>query len=490
MINKYSIVVILLIIISACMKDSEYNIENVNAPKNINIFEESFAELDYINAGTALYENKREYDFLIDVSKENDYEKYFPKEYVKYLGDYKNSQIYNQAIDFLDIDTDITSAYQIITYFYENKDNISSSVKFDQYCYPKIYLENEFIDGHKVSCYRDFQKGYETYRAKNLALLKARNMLLYAIENNFKNEKNKIKADAHMMIALSYLAQDELYQFDKIKEHINKWKELGGKKIKFFNKSKNKALNTLFNYIATNNNIDIIDILNAGAEKGFMNIMFSSAGVYNFLNDDYYIPVSIVKRAENKYAVNPFFIEYESARETVNYIGKLVPSVKPKGMSSYDFGNNLDELYNNPLYIFAFNGCVYTVEMKNNKLEKVEFRNPAFYDTSYGTYDYTLDENKVYILSDYGFKFNEKDFIKNEEGKLKVVWKGDLKNNQPDKNSLFYFRGVIDCINGENKALIHICESRELLIQAKYKHDMLICEDKKNCFITIDDIDY
>lgn len=487
--KKYGIVISFIILFSACIQDNEYNIEEINAPKNINIFEESFAKLDYINAGTSFYKNERDYDFLIDVSKEDDYEKYFPKEYDKYLGDYKTSKIQQQAEDFMDVGTDLTSAYKIITYFYENKDNISSSVKFEQYCYPKIYLENEFKDGHKVSCYGDFQKGSETYRAKNLALLKARNMLLYALNNDLKNEKDKIKADAHMMIALSYLAQDELYNLSKIKEHIKQWEELGGKKIRFFNKKKNKALNTLFNYIAENENIDIIDILNKGVEEGFSDTMFSSAGVYNFLNDDDYIPVAVVKRAENKYAVNPFFTEYENARDALNYIGKLVPSVKPKGMISYDFGNNLDELYDNPLYIFAFNGAVYIVEMKENRVEKVEFRNPAFYDTSYGNYDYTQNEKAIYIYNDYGFSFNEKDFIKYENGKLQLVWKGKLKDNQPDKESLFRFRGVIDCLNGDNnERLKYICENRSLLIKAKYMHDIVICKDKKDCFINANDI--
>ena len=224
-------------------------------------------------------------------------------------------------------------------------------------------------------------------------------------------------------------------------------------------------------------------------EEGFSDTMFSSAGVYNFLNDDDYIPVAVVKRAENKYAVNPFFTEYENARDALNYIGKLVPSVKPKGMISYDFGNNLDELYDNPLYIFAFNGAVYIVEMKENRVEKVEFRNPAFYDTSYGNYDYTQNEKAIYIYNDYGFSFNEKDFIKYENGKLQLVWKGKLKDNQPDKESLFRFRGVIDCLNGDNnERLKYICENRSLLIKAKYMHDIVICKDKKDCFINANDI--
>ena len=116
--KKYGIVISFIILFSACMQDNEYNIEEINAPKNINIFEESFAKLDYINAGTSFYKNERDYDFLIDVSKEDDYEKYFPKEYDKYLGDYKTSKIQQQAEDFMDVGTDLTSAYKIITYFY------------------------------------------------------------------------------------------------------------------------------------------------------------------------------------------------------------------------------------------------------------------------------------------------------------------------------------------------------------------------------------
>ena len=35
-------------------------------------------------------------------------------------------------------------------------------------------------------------------------------------------------ADAHLLIAISYLAQDELYQILEVKKHAALWKELGG----------------------------------------------------------------------------------------------------------------------------------------------------------------------------------------------------------------------------------------------------------------------
>ena len=207
------------------------------------------------------------------------------------------------------------------------------------------------------------------------------NMLLYALDNDLKEESDKIKADAHLMIAVSYIASDELYRLEKIKEHAALWKELGGISVNIFDDDINKKMTSLLTYTAYNENTGVVEILRDSAEKGFMDLVLSKGGIYNYLNDDDYIPVTVMKRGD-KYALNPFFIEYENTGIDT-YMADIVEPLHKINNNHYDLQKKYDVLYDNPVYILALNGAVYTVEINNGMPLKAEFRNPAYFRTGY-----------------------------------------------------------------------------------------------------------
>ena len=70
-----------------------------------------------------------------------------------------------------------------------------------------------------------------------------------------------------------------------------------------------------------------------------------------------------------------------------------------------------DVLYDNPVYILALNGAVYTVEINNGMPLKAEFRNPAYFRTGYLNRE---KNNLPKISSEYEYGYIQKDYIKNQ----------------------------------------------------------------------------
>lgn len=490
--KKFYLLLSFLVLFSACKKDDNFNAENVQAPKNYTLFYKHDINF-YMNAGTNKYNKNAKDAFLLDVSKEKDYEKYFPKFYIlesdldleKYRTDTENQP----ALKFLSEGTDLNDAYKIIAMYFYNKEEMLNQSSFRNYCFP----ESEFFGRLKYSneikqCMYDYSKDTILYRNKNLALLKARNMILYALENNLKNEDDKIKADAHLMIAISYLAQDELYQLDNIKKHAALWKELGGLNVEIFNSKLNKELTALLTYVAYNDNTGVVEILRDSIDKGFINQVLSKGGIYNYLNDNDYIPVAVTLRGENKFAVNPFFVKYNNLQDTANIMRELVPAKEDKNLSTYNFQNNYDVLYDNPVYFLPLNGVVYTVIMKDDKPLKVEFRNPAYFDTSYGEITSVMKDSYLpLILSEYSYDYIQKDYIVYENGKANVVWNGNIRDRQPDINKLFKLRRGVNCLEDKNDKMAELCSSREAMIMAQYLYKNR-CAGKKDCIIKSDEL--
>lgn len=490
MMKKYSILLILLVIFTGCKEKEEFNIDKIEAPKDYELFDNISSKLDIENAGFPTYDYSKELAFLLDISKEADYEKYFYKTYsADGMYTYENFEIKNYIDEFINIGSSITDAYKFIAYMFDNKEKLLENSSFGKYCFPYY----DFGDGNSSKsmidkCYQDYEAGAELYRKANLGLLKARNMLKYAIENQLKNESEKVRADAHLYIALSYLAQDELYQILEVKKHAALWKELGGQTVEIFSKEVNKELNELLKYVAYNENTGVIELLKDGINKGFINQVISLGGVYNYLNDDFYLPVSIVKRGEDKYAVNPFFTQYKDAKRVLSEFALLVKSTKEIDSAKYNVQNNLDNLYNNPVYILPLNRVIYILEMNDEKPIKVEFLNPAYFDTSYGYSDYADMEYKPLIVNEYGFDVLQKDYIIYKDGKGKFVWNGNIKDQQPDKAKLFTLRNVINGLSNQAE-IIEYYNNRDVLIIAKYEYDNYKCRNKKeNCFITLEDL--
>lgn len=489
--KKIYLLLMVLFLFSACMGKKEFNIDKVEAPKDYTLFKNINDNLDVKNAGLSTYNYELELAFLLDISNEADYEKYFYKSYINEISfNINDSEISNMVMEFLNNGSSITEAYKYISYMYENKRSLLETANFFQYCFPDYNFAgvDKFLSS-KSKCINDYQMGAELYRKAHLGLLKARNMLKYAIENQLKNESEKVRADAHLYIALSYLAQDELYQILEVKKHAALWKELGGEKIEIFSKEKNKELNALLTYTAYNENTGVMELLEDGIDKGFLNVALSFGGVYNYLNDDVYMPLSIVKRDENKYAVNPFFTNFYNIESVLSAFSLMVYNDNGSDPLLYNVRNNYDNIYNNPVYILPLNGAVYIVEMQEDKPLKVEFLNPAYFDTSYGSNGYTGGDNLPAILNEYGFNVLQKDYIAYDNGKGKFIWNGNIKDQQPDKAKLFKLRNVMDCLHGNEERLLYFCSNRARLITAKYEYDNYKCRNnKKNCFISVDDM--
>lgn len=488
--KKIYILLALLILFSACSKKVEFNENNVSAEEEI-IFDNISSNLDYKNAGRASYNKSMQYGDLLDACKEKDSEKYYIKYNVNVEQDFADMPYALRAVEFLEKGSSLSDAYKHIAVYYVNRDNLGI-FNFNDYILP--YSEN--IDNGNMSDVQSrYIKGTEAARQINLSLLKARNMIIYALNDKMMKSSDKVKAQAHLMIAVSYLAQDRLYNILEIKKHAALWKELGGLEVDFLGNAENKQLTALLTYVAYNENTGVIELITDGIKKEFLQAAFSKGGIFNYLNDGFYMPVGMAFR-QSKYAVNPFYMKYETYKDTAS-IMKIIISGKETGeddkLADYNIQNNFDTIYDNEVYILPLNGAVYTVEVKDNSALKVEFRNPAYFDTSYAgcLYNDTARQKGLpKILSEYEYNLLQKDYIINNNGRLNVVWNGTIRNQMPDEKKLFTFKGVINCFNSQDNIskLEKICSSRENMIKAKYIHKNR-CGNKKDCIIKSSDIE-
>lgn len=487
--RKFYIVFAFSVFFYACDKKTEFNENNVSAEENI-VFENISSGLDYKNAGRASYNKNMEYGELLDVSKEQDSEKYFIKYDTDTEYDFTDMPYALRALEFLKNGSTLSDAYKHIAVYYANRDNLGI-FNFNDYVLPySVNINNDNMSDVQNS----YIKGTEAARLINLSLLKARNMIIYALDNQIKEASDKVKAQAHLMATISYLAQDRLYNILEIKKHAALWKELGGLEVDFLNSVENKQLTALLTYVAYNENTGVVELIRDGIEKEFLQAAFSKGGVYNYLNDSFYIPVGTAFR-QSKYAINPFYMQYETYVDTTSMM-KIIISGKETDendkTADYQIQNNFDAIYDNEVFILPLNGAVYTIEVKDGSAFKVEFKNPAYFDTGYASYLYNeaaMQKGLPKILSEYEYNILQKDYIINDNGKLNIVWNGTIRNQMPDERKLFTFKGVIDCLNSNDniEKLEKICSSRENMIKAKYIHKNR-CGTKKDCMITSSDI--
>lgn len=219
--KKIYILFILAVLFYSC--SNEFNINNIKAISNIKIIDKKDIDQSaFIYAGTSVYNTNTKSGFLFDITKENDYEKYFPK-YDRINTENTNLENKNAvfAEKFIKEGEDLTSSYKTIIYYYINRDN-PDFYSFDNIIYPYndlLYgeesinsIENEIKNTRKI-----ISNKTEAIRLSNLAILKARNMIKYALENDLKDESDKVRAEANLMIAISYIAQDRLYNILEIK---------------------------------------------------------------------------------------------------------------------------------------------------------------------------------------------------------------------------------------------------------------------------------
>ena len=150
-----------------------------------------------------------QYGALLDVSKEADFEKYFIKYNVDTEYDFTDMPYALRAVEFLEKGAALSDAYKHIAVYYVNRENLGI-FDFNDYVLP--YSEN--INNDNISDVQSmYIKGTEAARQINLSLLKARNMIIYALDNQIKEASDKVKAQAHLMIAISYLSRTDFIIF-------------------------------------------------------------------------------------------------------------------------------------------------------------------------------------------------------------------------------------------------------------------------------------
>ena len=125
MMKKYTILLILLVILTGCKGKDEFNVEKIEAPKDYELFDNLTDKLDIENAGLSIYDYDKELAFLLDISKEADYEKYF---YKNYLDENSVAQYDDEMLDyinnFMDNGSSISSAYKFISYMFDSKSKL------------------------------------------------------------------------------------------------------------------------------------------------------------------------------------------------------------------------------------------------------------------------------------------------------------------------------------------------------------------------------
>lgn len=456
---------------------------------------------------------------LVNITNEEDYEKYFPKRYLntykrditdiedntpfvslysgienydKYDIDINSNKTFAYVNDFIKNQNTLDEAYNLIVYLFQNRDNLNY-IDFNKYCLPEGYYATKYLDEIR-KCYNYYENGAEQYRITFLALLKARNIIKTAIDSLTNDSK---KANAYLMIAISYFNQDRLYQLYNIKKYAALWKELGGKDVDIFDEKDNHQLTALLTYLAYNDNIDVKEILKHSVDKDFIYLVLSKGGLFNYLNDDYYMPVGISEMygiMENKiYYINAFFPQYEYIADINIVMQALIKPDKDFIPSEYEVQNafSINNSSNHPIYILALNGAVYTVVMKDNKPLQVDFRNPAYFNTNFILSDKNSG-NLPEILNENNYQYKQSLYMYYTNGNAELKWNGDIRNQQPDKDKLFKFRGVLNClqaIKDNNTALIEYCGNREKLIKAKYLHQEKCKRNEKDCFVSAEEIE-
>lgn len=425
-------------------------------------------------------------------------EKYNPKYYERYArsrfaGKNGNPDFYNtfapsaNALYFLNTGSSLNDAYKHILYFYNIRET-AGYIDYNEYCPP--VSTGGGISAELSECMRRFEAASEAMRLTGLSLFKARLMIDYIIDNHIKNNgaSDKELALAYLMKAVAHIAEDRLYEFDEVKNAAELWKKHGGKEVTIFkDKAENKRLTELLSYIAYNDNTGAAEILKDGVKLGFSGIVLSKGGYYDYLNDGWHTPAGVAKRGAY-YAVNAYYAPYEHYDMIPEFMRKLVPSGKEPSYMNYEIQNNYDTLYEKEVYLLPFNHDVYTVEKDKDKLIKAEFRNPAYFDTSYGDMGkgYADDSGFPRIWSENNYNLTSKDFIIfSGNNEAKFVWRGNVVKGRPDHAKLFNLLPDTNCY--ANADICNLLFTRERLIAFKYLI-FLKCGNKENCSAAIDDM--
>lgn len=480
------LVPIMVLLLQSCSKKNKNEWDYTIAPKDYEVNGQIDNSQSEENVATPKYNSSNELNYLANIDLEKDFEKYYKKyslyeKNLEYQQKLSNSEKYKYAKDFIINGNRIDLAYKTILFFYKQRENLNY-VDFNLYCNP--YTGNLENQKYEDECAAIYNEATELYRLTNLALLKARRMILDIVNTQMKeNAKIEEKEMAYTMIILSYLAQDRLYRYDEIVKYAKVLtdlsksnKENDGKLVVkiFFDDDENERIEKLINFINSKENLNLVEVINYAKKEKIEEIIFSTNGYYNYLNDNYYTPVGVVKRGD-KYSINAYFPQYVKFRIIPEIMKKLMPGNlnDEKENKYYDYQNNLDNLYDNEHVIFPFNNILYFIEYENKNIKTVKLFNPKLFDLNYPNMNSNIPElsGMPRIMNEYNYKINNSEFISFEDGKAKVLWNNVDEGYVVNENDLFKLGNNINCFSPIDSDTSKICGNRELLIITKYNEE-------------------
>ena len=505
--------------IQSCTKNNKNEWDYAIAPNNYEVQGKIDNSLNLEHVATSKYNSFKELNYLSNIDTEKDFQKYYKKyslfeKNLDFEEKKESLDKYQFIKEFINNGNSLEDAYKTILYFYKQRENLNY-VDFSLYCNPYFgdYENSEFED----DCASTYNEASELYRLTNLSLLKARRIILDIINNQMKENVNLEETEmAYTMVILSYLGQDRLYNLSDIqkyskiimKNRLNNSEKNKRKKFEieiFFDNKENKKIENLINYIGNVSEFTLVDIMKKAKNEKFLDLIFSTNGYYNYLNDNYYTPVAIIKRGE-RFAINAYYPQYFQYKIIPEIMKKIIPeNVKMNFKNSYyDFQNNLDILFNNEHFIFPYDGVIFVVEMKDNNFHKIKVFNPKLYDLNYPNMNSNISEisGMPRIMNEYNYKVNNSDFINFENGKYFINQNSDENDNvyfddnksesclwnnvaddlKIDKNVFFKLGDGINCFDSSSRINDKICGNRELMIIMKYIQ-MKECYNKSECKI-------
>ncbi len=251
---------------------------------------------------------------------------------------------------------------------------------------PQISCNDNFIAGRSSSIYEQswyrklISHGYEG--VKNRALLKAVDYLKTYID------KGEYGTGGYYLLytALAVYSQDGLYNLDELKKYAELYKK-NRKEIEFDKDLYAVYFEPFILKMAEVSAKDVVEFYHWAEKENVLNFVLFNNGYFDIYNDGIYHKVLINKVKEQSIIL--IFDEYlpENIKDLfARYYYKVIGKGNQANPLEYPGRHCTNNVYFGNLYIMPFNKAAYIINRTEveNKLNTIEIRNPAYFNTEYG----------------------------------------------------------------------------------------------------------
>ncbi len=251
---------------------------------------------------------------------------------------------------------------------------------------PQISCSNEVFSGRDTGLYESLKyrdlisHGYDGI--KNRALLKAIDYLKSFID------KGEYGVYNHYLLytALAYYAQDGLYNIDEIIEYARLFKK-NYKEIEY-NEKLAADFEPFILKLAESTSQEPAEFYKWAESENILHYVLFKSGYFDIYNDGVYQKVYISKVNEQSIIfILDELLAYNNKDLYARYYYKVTGKGNKGNPFEYTGRNCINNLYAGNLYIMPFNKAAYIINTTEveNKLTTIEIRNPAYFNTEYGS---------------------------------------------------------------------------------------------------------